>query len=539
LVLLAATGCALEAHPAGTQLGQGRDIDAPKIVWADGRPLVLFDKMLDDGTDLHAMPFDGQGGESTWGSISTRNTWLTASGTMVAESFPYLSLYSLTSTTPLRGMVGTVDGLQGDELLFHQETPNGRGNSTLVHLPDGQMRELGKLEQHWFSPDGRLYYLQANGIFRSQKATESVVVTADRLASQFVVSADQAHAVIRERVDPAAILPTETRDRLLALPAMREAATLPLENRECSDCAAWLGFSPDSVSFLYAENHHADASLVFQVDVGALEVGKASTRPGPWAMDLLWSPGGDLGLLGERPCAGEGAQCRLIARSLLRLGPTFEPLNTPVVGATFFPSGAHLLFEDALAGGRLLVTRTDALSPDPTAQAVSLSPEGSLLDGRTVDGGSESVVFWARPLGGKSSINLVTSAARSNLYAAKAPDFAVRRLAEAADSVAIGQGYVLALVRFSPQDLTGDLVLFDLRSGHEQTLAAPVSAFWATPDCPTAGSPPLDQQWQGWPTRSTTIDKGCPDSSSLLVAFVVRGRVKSAKDGLWALKVPL
>jgi hypothetical protein len=444
---LAATGCALEAHPDGAQLSQGRDIDSPKIVWSDKKPLVLFDRMVDDRADLHAMPFDGGEGEMVWKHVSARSTWLTASGTLLSASVPYLSLFSLTSPSPLRGMVGTVDGLQGDELLFHQGAESGQGNSYLVHLPDGQARELGKLDQHWFSPDGRLYYLQANGIFRSLKATETAVVTADRLASRFTVAADQTHAVIRERVDPSSILPPETRDRLLALPSMREQATLPLENRECSYCAAWLGFSPDGVSFFYAENHHADASLVYQVDVGALEVGKAATRPGPGSMDLLWSPRGDLGLLGERPCAGEDAACRVSARSLLRLGPDFAPLNSPVVAATFFPSGAYLLFEDALSGGRLLVTRTEALSPEPTAQAVTLSPPGSLLDGRSVDGGSESVVFWARPLGGKSSITLVTSAERSNLYAAKAPDFAVRRLAEAADSVAIGTGYVLALVR--------------------------------------------------------------------------------------------
>jgi hypothetical protein len=535
-ILILAAGCELEARPMGTQLAQGRDIQAPAMLWADQRPLVLFDRSVDEQTDMHAVPFDGQGSEAVWNEVSTWSTWQSGSGYLVAEQGSGISLFTLQSASPIGSLTGAVDGLRGDELLFHQGASLSVA-AFLTHLPSGKIWELGPLDQQWLSPDGRLYYLGETGIFRSLKASEAAPETADRLASQLMIAPDQTHALLRERPPSNGFV--EIRDRLLLLPSLRETATLPLTYRECSDCDAWLGFSPDSRNFYYAENHRPEASVVYQVDVEALEVHSAATRPGPAATDLLWNPSGDMGLLGERPCGDDEAGCRVLYRTLLRPGPSFEALSSAVVGARFSADGKYLLFEDALFGGRLRVASTDALSPEPSASAVVLSPEGSLLDGAAFDKDTAAVVFWARPLGGKSSINLVHSADRSSLYASAAPEFAVRRLAESVDAVAVGRGHALALVRFSPQDLTGDLVLYDLRSGQVQNLASPVSAFWVSADCPTTGSPPLRLKWQGIRTRFTEIGPGCPGHSSLLLTFVVRGRVKSSKDGLWSLRVPL
>lgn len=536
IALALLTGCELEGRSAGTQLTQGRDILAPHIVWTGQQPLVLFNRSVGDRTDMHAIAFDGGGSEAAWNDVSTLSTWLSGSGILVAEQAANLALFTLSSPLPTRTLMGEVDDLQGDELLFHQ---GGSLESAafLTHLPDGKLWELGPLDQQWLAPDGRLYYLSRTGIFRTLKASDHAPEAADRLASRFMVAPDQTHAVARERLSANA--PLQVRDRLLLLPSLRETATLPLVNRECFDCDVWLGFSPDGRNFYYAENQPPEASTVYQLDAQALDVHSAATRPGPLVTDLLWSPSGDIGLLCDQPCVDGVARCRSLGRTLMRPGPSFEPLSSAVVGARFSASGKYLLFEDALIGGRLMAASIDVLSPVPSASAAVLSPEGSVLDGSTFDNDTDTVVFWARPLGGKSSINLVHSADRSNLYAATAPDFAVRRLAESVDAVAVGWGYALALVRFSPQDLTGDLVLYDLHSGHEQDLASPVSAFWVSADCPTAGSRPLRLEWQGTPTRSTEISQGCPDKTSLLLTFVVRGRVKSSKDGLWSLRVSL
>jgi hypothetical protein len=536
-VLTFLTGCELEGRTMGTQLAQGRDIGGPHIVWTDERPVVLFDRATEEKTELHAIPFDGAGADMVWDQLSTVTTWLTPSGYLVAEQFPNIALFSLQSAEVMRTLAGQLDGLQGDSLLFHQ----GVGVSTasfLAQLPSGDPRELGHIVQQWFAPEGRLYYLSNLGIFRTLDATAKAPETADRLASRFLVARDQRYAVVRERQDTTSNLPAEARDRLLELPSLRERALLPLADRQCQVCAAWLGFSPDCQSFFYAENQQSEASIIYQMSLDALEVDTGKTRPGTVANALLWSPGGDMGLLGEQLCASDQSGCRALYRSIMRPGPTFEPIVTSMAAARFFPDGKYLLFEDALGGGRLMAASTEALSPDPAAAAASLSPEGSLLDGSIIDADTDTVVFWARPAGGRNSVNLMKTAARGNLYAATAPDFSVRRLAEAADSVAVGRGYALALVRFSPQDLTGDLVLFDLHSGREQPLAAPVASFWVTSQCPTPGSPPLSWQGQDIITRWTEIGQGCADSS-LLLTFVVRGRVKSSKDGLWSLTVPL
>jgi hypothetical protein len=532
------SGCELEGRPAGTQLAQGRDIHAPHIVWLEQQPLVLFDRLVENKTDMHVMAFDGEGSETAWNDVSTLSTWLSGSGILVAEQAPDLALFTLQSPSPTRTLTGDVDGLQGDEILFHQGASLAAA-AFLTHLPDGKIWELGSLDQQWLAPDGRLYYLNHTGIFRTLKASDSVPETADRLATRFMVAPDQTHAVVRERPISDASVPSEVRDRLLQLPALREAATLPLLHRECFDCAVLLGFSPDGRNFYYAENDPPEESTVYQLDVQALEVHTAATRPGPLVTDLLWSSSGDWGLLGDQPCVVGGARCRSLVRTLMRPGPSFEPLSSVLVGARFSHSGKYLLFEDALIGGRLMVASTESLSPEPNASAVVLLPEESVLNGATFDSDTDAVVLWARPLGGKSSINLVHSADRSNLYAAVAPDFAVKRLAESVDAVAVGRGHVLALVRFSPQDLTGDLVLYDLRSGRERNLASPVSTFWVTANCPIKGALPLRLEWQGMPTHVTEIDPACPDRSSLLLTFVVRGRVKSSKDGLWSLRVQL
>jgi len=110
------------------------------------------------------------------------------------------------------------------------------------------------------------------------------------------------------------------------------------------------------------------------------------------------------------------------------------------------------------------------------------------VDGASFDSATGTAVFWATPKGGRSWMLLPGGYERASLYAAPAPAFQVRRLAEEVDTVAVGPSLVLANVHFSPQNQTGDLVLYDLRSGHERTLASPVSSFWVAPACPNPAS---------------------------------------------------
>ncbi len=171
-------------------------------------------------------------------------------------------------------------------------------------------------------------------------------------------------------------------------------------------------------------------------------------------------------------------------------------------------------------------------------------PRAGLVDGASFDSATGTAVFWATPKGGRSWMLLPGGYERASLYAAPAPAFQVRRLAEEVDTVAVGPSLVLANVHFSPQNQTGDLVLYDLRSGHERTLASPVSSFWVAPACPNPASLSPNAKWKpGWGmvggTSSTEIamPSGCPADSPLLVTFTVRGPIASDKDGLWAITV--
>jgi len=521
-------------------LALGRDISSPNIVWAGARPFVSFDRAAED-LQLYAVPFDGTGPAVAVGDTYSGSAWTSSSGYVVAgtDGDTSIAVFDLESASLVRTVTGSLKQVQGDTMLFRPDGPASVDYS-LAQVPNGAQQEVGEILQSWFPPSGRLYFLLKGGLLGAIDEPGATPTMSNRLVGDFLISPDERLAVVRDPQDSQNSKPDPTVYRLLELPSYRELMTLPVHDRFCRTCD-WLGFSPGSRQFFYAENSQQDSSLVYQYEVETNQVLPIATRPGPHSNNLLWSPTGDWGLLGEFPCVTEQEGCRALYRSTLRIGPEVAPISTGLAGAKFSADGSYLLFEDALDGGRLLATSTGSLSPDPSAGAADLSPPRSLVDGATFDAATGAAVFWARPEGGKSTVKLVAFADRANLYAATAPDFQVKRLAEAADTVAVGRGLVVALVRFSPQDLTGDLMLYDLRSGQERTLAAPVSSFWATPACPSPGSPPLDTKWQ-WsrgvgPTRSAEIvvPPGCAADAPLLVAFAVCGRVKSDKDGLWAL----
>jgi hypothetical protein len=538
VALAVATGCELEGRTLGTQLAPGRDISSPNIVWSGSRPFVSFDQVPERLLRLYAVPFDGTGPAVAVGGAFSWSTWTSPSGYLVAGGYP-ITVFDLESASVVRSVIGSLDQLQGDTMLFGRYDPL---DYFLAQVPDGDEQQVGDISQSWFAPSGRLYFSLVGGAFGAIDEPGATPNMSGRLVQDFLISPDERVAVVRDLQDSQSNRLDSTVYRVLELPSFRELMTLPLRNRYCSDCD-WLGFSPDGRQFFYAENFPQESGLVDQYEVETNQVLPVETRPGPYASELLWSPTGGLGLLGELPCVTGQDGCRALYRSTLRTGPVVEPISTGVAGAKFSADGNYLLFEDALNGGRLLVASTGSLSPDPSASAAVLSPPGSLVDGSTFDPATGTAVFWARPEGGKSSVKFVAFAERANLYAAPPPEFRVRRLAEAADTVAVGRGLAVAIVRFSPQDLTGDLVLYDLRSGQQRTLAAPVSSFWATPACPSPGSPPLGTKWQpsrgSGPTSSAEIvaPPGCADDAPLLVTFTVRGRVKSEKDGLWALTV--
>ena len=521
----------------GAHLAGGRDLLSPTIVWAGSRAFVLFNQGTEP-TELYRVPFDGMGPAAFLDTRFSRYAQTSRSGYLVIDDSPTVSVFDLESASLVGSVSGSFEQLQADNLLISSTLEQSIVHS-LVPLPNGIGTDVGELLQSWLAPSGRLYFLKKDGTFASFEPSSGLLQESSQLVKTFLVSPDERFVVIQELHNSLPGKPDPTAYRLLDRSGKSERGILPLHNPYCWTCD-WLGFSPDSQRFYYAENSPQDPGLIYQVEAETNQVLSVQTRPGPQADTLLWNPAGDFALVGERACGIEDNGCQAQYRSTLQIDPLLQPISTGMTHATLSADGRYVLFRDALKGGRLLVASTTSLSPDPSASAELLWPEGSEVDGSTFDTTTATAIFWARPE--VPTVISVSYTPRGNLYAASAPEFRVRRLAEAADAVAIGPGLAVALVRVSAQDLTGELVLYDLGSGHERTLAAPVSSFWATLACPNPGPPAPKARWQllgSEPPQSTEMvaPPGCPADSPLLVVFTVRGRVKSDKDGLWALTI--
>jgi hypothetical protein len=539
--LLLATGCELEGKGLGTKLASGRDIYSPSIAWAGSRPFVLF-RTGDTHDDLHAVPFDGKGSVEDISSCWYRAQASSSGHFVVDDCYGTIAVFDLESGAVVRNIAGSFDQLQGDSFLFTRAVGE-TDDSFFTRIPDGSEQELGNISKSWFAPSGRVYFLNDGALLGATDGTGAAPNMSNRQVGAFVVSPDESTAVVSDLQSSPNSGSQPSVFHVLELPSYRELMTLPLDNPYCYSCP-WLGFSPDSRHFFYAENSQQGPSVLRQYEVQGSQIVSAQSRPGPSLDALLWSPSRDLALIGESECE-PGPKCQHSYHSTLRLGPVLAPISTTVADPTFSGDSSYLLFQDALAQGRLLVASTGSLSPDPTAAATVLSPTGSLVDGAIFDAATGTAVFWARPNGGKSSINIPGgSYERASLYAASAPAFQVRRLAEETDSVAVGHGVVVANVSFSPQNQTGDLVLYHLRSGQQRTLASPVSSFWVeVPACPKPASQGAtgkrQWRWAGGATGSSEIGvpPGCPADSPMLVTFTVRGPIASDKDGLWAITV--
>lgn len=547
LALLVTTGCALEGKSLGTRLAPGRDISKPTIAWAGSRPFVLF-QTWDKQNELDVVPFDGDGPAQslTQDFPCWQQAQASGSGHVVMDNCGgTIVVFDLESGAVLRSLDGSSDQLQGDSLLF-KRTVEGTEQSFFVQLPDGGEQRIGSISQAWFAPSGRLYYLLRGSFLGAIDQPGATPNTSNRMVGAFLISPDESTAVVSDMQSSDDPNSQPSGFHVLELPSYRELISLPLDNSYCYSCP-WLGFSPDSRHFFYAENFQQESGVLYQYDVQGNQMLSVKARPGLSLDGLLWSPSGDLALIGESVCETGTAPlaCQDVYRSMLHLGPVLDPISTAVGDPIFSADSGYLLFQDALTLGRVLVTSTGSLSPDPAAAATVLSTLGSLVDGAAFDSATGTAVFWARPDGGKSSLNVPGgSYERASLYVASPPAFQVRRLAEEVDSVAIGRGVVVANVSFSPQNQTGDLVLYDLRSDQQRTLASPVSSFWVdVPVCPEPASQSANGRrqwrWAGGATVSTEIvvPPGCPANSPLLVTFTVRGPVVSDEDGLWALTV--
>ncbi len=179
-------------------------------------------------------------------------------------------------------------------------------------------------------------------------------------------------------------------------------------------------------------------------------------------------------------------------------------LDLKAASPTFTSDGRFLLYVDPdplstlAVEGALMVRDADFLQP-----ARMISPKGSTV--RAGDfffiNGAEPLVFWARFTRGGS-----------DLYFASPENGISRLVAPGISRVSVTPRRVVGILRTSEQDLVGDLVRRDAKSGDELVLAYTVADVAFGPFDAALGATPA--------------------------AFVVRGRMPSNSDGLWASVLP-
>jgi len=250
----------------------------------------------------------------------------------------------------------------------------------------------------------------------------------------------------------------------------------------------WRGFS--GPEFLYSEsavgntpgklhafNAFSGADRVLTLPAGLLDLSSVVARPNSGEALFLDSQGRLAVVQVDDPSGGR----------LLDIRP---------VSPAYSEDGKHLIYVDpdavATGEGRLIVQDADFHEPPRM-----LSPPGSLVQAGgyffIADGPRRILVFWAHF--GRNA---------SDLYFSNHLTGEASVVAERISEVTVTSRRVFGIVRVSEQDLVGELVNKDLINNKEVVLAHSVSDSTA---------------WGG------------------RVAFVIRERLASANDGLWAIPI--
>ncbi len=178
-------------------------------------------------------------------------------------------------------------------------------------------------------------------------------------------------------------------------------------------------------------------------------------------------------------------------------------LDLKPASPTFTSDGRFLIYVDpdvtaATPEGPLMVQDGDFLAPPRV-----LSPKGSSVSpgDHFFIGGAEPLVFWAHF--GRSA---------SDLYFSDPVAGTARAVARAIRQVTVTPRRVVGIIHISEQDLVGDLVRKDAQTGEERVLEYNVAE----------------------------VSIGAFDAAlgGARVAFVVRERGASKRDGLWATTLP-
>jgi hypothetical protein len=501
--VLAAAGCLQEGRPvAGRQLFQSRQVERPGFLSIDKVPYVLFQERTSPAMSPRSATYDQwlvnyDTGEprKLAANVADRDTWRTQTdkagvrfvmvderqvdgGSQVGVPSP---VGTLARVDLKRGELERIPDVssfsvsQSGQFFYRTITAGSRLPELHLRTMKGDDRALGPSAgvAQLVAPD-RMYFVSGEERVLSRIAAGDAPIEVIRpKVTRFLLSDDEKWAVLQ-----VAEKSSQTVVRELATGTER-----PLPGK--TPCC-WMSFDGDE--FGYSESATGTAP-------GKLHTYNVVT--GDDHQVILPAGLADVSSVLGRPASGQSLF--LDSQGKMALVSNTDPASGRVldirpVSPSFSEDGKFLIYVDPdpseVGEGRLMLQDAEFQAP-PRA----LSPPGSLVPAGGYffisDEGRRILVFWAHF--GRNA---------SDLYFGNVETGDATVVANGISEVTVTARRVFGIMRVSEQDLVGELVNKDLIMNKEIVLAHAVSdsAVWGT-----------------------------------RVAFVIRDRIATSRDGLWAI----
>ncbi|MDZ4694382.1 MAG: hypothetical protein SGI86_04480 [Deltaproteobacteria bacterium] len=496
LCALSALGCLPdEQTPPGRQLVKGQHIENLSATVVDGKQYLRLERRTalplkgKGGTlDLYVIPIDGSssarsvlrersdspsfpmvamGGNTYWAvvneravqvgnttSYSGRLTRFNLNG-QVLESIENVSGYGVRLPEPF------TDWIWFQRPIVLPTTPEQLQTQFVLRDDKGQHRIFdGIIGSPQFYGNGEIYFMAGpNRVLYRQRGIDGVPEPIRSNVSRFQRFGDWVALVVPEGKQP-----TNT---LLDLRTLSEVR-VPGERICC-----WLGYS--NGAFIYSEGAG-----------GGIPARLSEFNPVNGSLNVLQMPPGMVDVVGRIPRPGANTELLLDSRGNVAVhdpeAPEAQRLRVlPIRPITprFIREGRQFLYVDPIPGDPQREGHVMLVDGDFATTPVELTPSGTkagdvykFFEARD-DRGTEAteddrdlLVFWARF--GQSA---------SDLYFADLDSHLVERKAEGIRDVSVTPNTLFGIIRTSLQDLVGDLVDRNLRTGVERLIAPRVDNF--------------------------------------------------------------
>jgi hypothetical protein len=504
LLSIVCAGCLPDSIPVeGRLLFPGRNIDRPSFLRIGGADWVQFEQRTSEAVrgrgstaDVHLVNWDTgahrvlvSNRSDRWGVdedadgiryyMQGERTFPSPDSAAVATLARVSLEAGIVETIPDVTSFGAIrDGVAAERYRFYYRQMVAGSDTARLHLrsPDGADRVIGEgVGPLQITEQGHIYFVTGEErVLTRLERFDGPLEPIRKGVTRFLLSGDE-RFVLLTAVEAG-------KGQTLALDLVEK-----VERKVPGNPCCWLQLAGPSFVYAEAATGTAPARLhTFGIDKGTDEVLELP----PGLVDVVSITG--------RPDSEDTLfidSRRQIAQLRPGRDPRFRMLDLRPTTPQFSPDGKQLLYIepeqfDPTVEGRLMIVDGDFERPPR-----QISPRGALVGagGFFFISGPEPLVFWAHYARGNS-----------DLYFANPLTGSSRVVAESISEVTVTARRIVGIVRLSLQDLVGDLVERDPVTGDELVLGHGVSDF------------------------------------SLLgskVAFVVRERVVSPREGLWATRI--